>query len=109
MTSIGRNKDIISLELEFLLNAETPRVFSIINDIAQWPSDLEARLLKSQPNNKVIAGLPDFSRPEFVISASESGSLVELHHDLIKTDEDKKLYRKIWKAWFKQVEKRVSI
>jgi hypothetical protein len=109
MSPTGRNKDIISLEFEFLLGAETSRVFSIINDIAQWPNDLDARLLKSQPNTKVIAGLPDFSRPEFVISANETGSLVELHHDLIKTDEDKKLYRKIWKAWFKQVEKRLSI
>jgi hypothetical protein len=109
MTLIGRNKDIISLDLEFLAEAETSRLFSIINDMAQWPDELEPRLLKSQPNRKVVAGLPDFSRPEFLISASENGSRVELLHDLIKTEEDKKRYRKIWKAWFKQVVKRVSI
>ncbi|MFM2384442.1 MAG: hypothetical protein RL166_316 [Actinomycetota bacterium] len=106
---IGRNKDIIALELKYELSAESSRVFSIIGDDAQWPSELNPRILKRQPHTKVIAALDDFSRPEFSIEASREGCEVILLHDLIKSSDDRKEYRKLWNAWFKQIEKRVSL
>jgi len=106
---IGRNKDIIALELKYELTAESPRVFSILGDDAQWPSELKPRILKRQPHTKVIAALDDFSRPEFSIETSNDGCEVNLLHDLIKSNDDRKEYRKIWNAWFKQIEKRVSL
>lgn len=106
---IGRNKDIISLELTFELNAEAPRLFSILGDEGQWPEILEPRILKRQPNTKVIVALSDFTRPEFTIEPTSFGCEVKLHHDLIKSNDDRKDYRKIWNAWFKQIEKRVSL
>lgn len=107
--NIGRNKDIISLTLNFKLSAEAPRVYSILGDEGQWPETLEPRILKRQPSSKLIVGLPDFTRPEFTIEQGEDGCEVTLLHDLIKSAEDKKEYRKIWNAWFKQIEKRVSL
>lgn len=107
--NVGRNKDIISLKLSYELSAEAPRVYSILGDEGQWPETLEPRILKRQPNSKLIVGLPDFTRPEFTIESTPEGCLVQLHHDLIKSPEDKKEYRKIWNAWFKQIEKRVSL
>lgn len=106
---IGRNKDIISLELKFEMNAEPPRLFSILGDEAQWPESLAPRILKRQPNTKVIVALSDFTRPEFTIEQTSFGCEVNLLHDLIKSNEDRKEYRKIWNAWFKQIEKRVSL
>lgn len=108
-TLIGRNKDIISLKLAYQLTAEPPRVYSIIGDEAQWPEELQVRILKRQPSSKVIAALPDFSRPEFILEKTRMGCQISLLHDLIKSDEDSKSYRKIWNAWFKQLEKRVGI
>jgi hypothetical protein len=106
---IGRNKDIISLSLTYNLSAEAPRVYSILGDEGQWPETLEPRILKRQPSSKLIVALPDFTRPEFTIDQSVEGSVVTLLHDLIKSPEDKKEYRKIWNDWFKQIEKRVSL
>lgn len=106
---IGRNKDILSLELSFELTAEAPRVFSIIGDEAQWPTAFSPRVLKRQPNSKLIVALTDFTRPEFTIEPNSNGCEVKLLHDLIKTKEDLKEYRKLWKSWFKEIEKRVSL
>ena len=106
--STGRNSDIISLRLAATFPAEAPRIFSIIGDEGQWPEVLSPRILKRHPSTKVIAGLPDFSRPEFTIESTVAGCEVALFHDLIKTEEDRKEYRKIWKAWLKVLEKRVS-
>ena len=106
---IGRNKDIIALELTYELSAESSRVFSILGDDAQWPKVLNPRILKRQPQTKVIPALDDFSRPEFSIEVSKDGCEVKLLHDLIKSNDDRKEYRKMWNAWFKQIEKRVSL
>ncbi|MEN9603803.1 MAG: hypothetical protein RLZZ06_123 [Actinomycetota bacterium] len=108
-TNIGRNKDIISLELVFELPAEAARIFSILGDEAQWPEVLNPRVLKRQPNSKLIVALPDFTRPEFSIEPTSTGCEVKLLHDLIRSGEDRKEYRKVWKAWFKQIEKRVAL
>lgn len=105
----GRNKDIISLKLNYKLSAEAPRVYSILGDEGQWPETLEPRVLKRQPNTKLIVALPDFTRPEFTLESTPEGCEVSLLHDLIKSDEVRKEYRKIWNAWFKQIEKRVSL
>lgn len=105
---IGRDKNIRQLELEFEFSAEAPRIFSIIGDEAQWPEELEPRILKRQPNDRLIVALPDFTRIEFKIEAISSGSRVTVLHDLIKSVEDHKTFRKIWTTWFKQIEKRVS-
>ena len=107
--NIGRNKDIISLSLSYSLSAEAPRVYSILGDEGQWPETLTPRILKRQPSSKLIVALPDFTRPEFTIEQTADGCEVSLMHDLIKSAEDKKEYRKIWNAWFKQIEKRVSL
>lgn len=107
--NIGRNKDIISLSLSYTLPAEAPRLYSILGDEGQWPQALEPRILKRKPSSKLIVALPDFSRPEFTIEQSAEGCEVNLLHDLIKSAEDKKEYRKIWNAWFKQIQKRVSL
>ena len=105
----GRDKDIISLSLCYKLSAEAPRVYSILGDEGQWPETLEPRILKRQPSTKLIVALPDFTRPEFTIEQTPEGCDVNLLHDLIKSADDKKEYRKIWNAWFKQIEKRVSL
>ena len=106
---IGRNKDIISLELEFDLPAEAARIFSILGDEAQWPEHLNPRVLKRQPNSKLIVAFPDFTRSEFSIEVTPAGSKVSLVHDLIKSSEARKEYRKVWMAWFKEITKRVSL
>jgi len=110
MTSnTGRDRDIISLSLVAKFPAEAPRIFSIIGDEAQWPESMKPRILKRQPSSKVIAALPDFSRPEFTIEATAEGCEVTLLHDLIKSDDDRKEYRKLWNSWFKRLSKRVSL
>ena len=106
---IGRNKDIISLELKFEMTAEAPRVFSIIGDEGQWPEFLAPRILKRQANTKLIVALPDFTRPHFSIEPTATGCEVNLMHDLIKSSEDRTEYRHVWNEWFKQIEKRVSL
>jgi hypothetical protein len=107
--STGRNSDIISLEIVVDFPAEAARIYSMLGDVAQWPESLEPRLLKSKPHSKIIVGLPDFSRPEFSITPKAEGCEVVLLHDLIKSPDDRKEYRKIWTAWFKSVSKRVSL
>ncbi len=107
--NIGRDKGIISLTLSYSLSAEAPRVYSILGDEGQWPETLDPRILKRQPSSKLIVALPDFTRPEFTIQQTPEGCEVNLLHDLIKSAEDKKEYRKIWNAWFKLIEKRVSL
>lgn len=106
---IGRDKDIQQLELEFALSGEPPRIFSIIGDEAQWPENLEARVLKRQPSSRLMVALSDFTRIEFLIEATPTGSNVTLVHDLIKFSDDRNTYRKIWTEWFDQIEKRVSL
>mgnify|MGYP000175534204 CR=1 FL=1 len=106
---IGRDKEIRQLEVDFALTGEAPRVFSIIGDEAQWPESLEPRVLKRQPNERLIVALPDFTRIEFIIESTPTGSKVAILHDLIKTAEEHKAYRKIWTEWFDQIEKRVSL
>jgi hypothetical protein len=106
---IGRNKDIISLELKYELSAEPSGVFSILSDDAQWPEEFAPRILKRQPSTKLIVALDDFTRPEFTIEPTSEGCVVSLLHDLIKSSDDRKEYRKLWNAWFKQIEKRVSL
>jgi hypothetical protein len=108
-STVGRNKDIISLDLKYPISAEAARVFSILGDEGQWPESFQPRILKRQPNSKLIVALADFSRPEFLIESSADGCEVKLHHDLIKSAEERKEYRKLWNAWFKQIEKRVSL
>lgn len=107
--STGRNSGIISLEIVVDFPAEAARIYSMLGDVAQWPESLEPRLLKSQPHSKIIVGLPDFSRPAFSITPKAEGCEVVLLHDLIKSPEDRKEYRKLWNAWFKSVTKRVSL
>jgi len=109
MTITGRNRDIISLKIVVQFPAEAPRLFSILGDEHQWPESLNPRILKRLSNTKVIAALPDFSRPEFSIEPTLDGCQVTLLHDLIKSAEDRVEYRKIWKAWFKVLDRRVSL
>jgi HSP20 family molecular chaperone IbpA len=106
---IGRDKDIVTLGLSFEFGAEAARVFSILGDEGQWPEELPVRILKRQPHTKLIVALPDFTRAEIAIEPTPDGCEVALVHDLIKSAEDKKEYRKLWNAWFKQIEKRVSL
>ena len=106
---IGRDKDILNVELIFSFHAESARVFSILGDEGQWPDELPVRILKRQPHTKLIVALPDFTRAELAIEQNPEGCEVVLLHDLIKSAEDKLEYRKIWNAWFKQIEKRVSL
>ena len=106
---IGRNKDIITLNLTFEFAAEAPRLFAIIGDEGQWPEELAPRILKSQPNTKIVAALADFTRLEFTFTSNSDSCAVALFHDLIKSSDDKKEYRRIWNAWFKQIENRVSL
>jgi hypothetical protein len=106
---IGRNKDIILLTIKYQFSAEPSRVFSILGDEAQWPEEFAPRILKRQPSTKLIVALDDFTRIEFNIEPISEGCAVNLLHDLIKSNEDLKEYRKLWNAWFKQIEKRVSL
>ena len=106
---IGRDKDILNLGLSFEFGAESARIFSILGDEGQWPAELPVRILKRQPHTKLIVALPDFTRAEIAIEPTAGGCEVTLLHDLIKTAEGKSEYLKIWNAWFKQIEKRVSL
>ncbi len=106
---IGRDKDILTLDLSFEFGAESARVFSILGDEGQWPEGLPVRILKRQPHNKLIVALPDFTRAEISIEQTPDGCEVSLVHDLIKSDEDQKMYRQSWNTWFNQIEKRVSL
>lgn len=108
-SAIGRNKDIISIEVEVEFPIEAARLFSIISDVNQWPDGLVARVLKSHPNSRLIVALDDFSRPEFTFESAPDGCRVVLLHDLIKSVEEQKVYRKLWKAWFKEILKRVAL
>ncbi|MCX6485511.1 MAG: hypothetical protein NTX78_02550 [Rhodoluna sp.] len=107
--STGRNNDIISLRIVTQFPAEAARIFSIIGDGGQWPETLNPRILKRNPNSRVIAALADFSRPEFTIEPNTEGCEVTLLHDLIQNDEDRKEYQKLWGAWFKTINKRVTV
>jgi hypothetical protein len=106
---IGRDKDIVTLSLSFEFGAESARVFSILGDEGQWPAELPVRILKRQPNTKLVVALPDFTRAEIAIEPTAAGCKVALVHDLIKTAEGKSEYREIWIDWFQQIEKRVSL
>lgn len=107
--STGRNNDIISLQIVAQFPAEAARIFSIIGDGGQWPENLSPRILKRNPNSRVIGALGDFSRPEFTIESNADGCEVTLLHDLVRSDDDRKEYRKIWNAWFKTIHKRVGM
>lgn len=105
---IGRNKDIKKLEMKFELPAEAPRIFSIVSDELQWPSELEPRVLKSQPNDRVLVALADFTRLEVLIKTSLGRCEVSLIQDLIKTSEDVSMYRELWTNWFQEISNRVA-
>ena len=105
---IGRNKDIKRLELAFELPAEAPRIFSIISDELQWPTELEPRVLKSQPNERVLVALADFTRLEVLINTIPGRCEIKLVQDLIKSSEDLSGYQEIWTNWFNEIGKRVS-
>ena len=106
---IGRDKNIRQLTKEFELTGEVPRIYSIISDEAGWPPSLQPRVLKSELNTKVVVALPDFTRIEFFIEATKTGTTVTILHDLIKSAEDHNEYIKIWDSWFAEIEKRVSL
>jgi hypothetical protein len=105
---IGRDKDIKKLQLTFELPAEAPRIFSIISDELQWPAELEPRVLKSQPNERVLVALADFTRLEVLIKTSLGRCEITLAQDLIKTPEDISKYREIWTNWFQEISNRVA-
>ncbi|MEY4275803.1 MAG: hypothetical protein RIS26_266 [Actinomycetota bacterium] len=105
---IGRNKDIKKLEMTFELPAEAPRIFSIVSDELQWPSELEPRVLKSHPNDRVLVALADFTRLEVLIKTNLGRCEVILTQDLIKTSEEVSKYRELWNDWFQQISNRVD-
>lgn len=98
----------MKLELEFDFAVEQARIFTIISDINQWPAELEGRILKSQPNDRLVAALPDFTRPEFQFQVLRKGTHLVLVHDLIKTEKDLASYEKAWTNWFNQLTERLS-
>ena len=106
--NIGRDKNIISLEIVQEFQAEPARMFSIFADQDRWPENIPARVLKRLPNDKLITALPDFSRPEFTFVRTSEGCEVTLLHDLIKTQEDKLAYEKLWQSWFAELLKVVA-
>ena len=106
---IGRDKDIVTVEISFSFGAESARVFSILGDEGQWPEELPVRILKRQPHRKLIVALPDFTRAELAIQPTPEGCEIVLLHDLIKSADDAKEYRKSWNEWFSQIENRVSL
>ena len=106
--NIGRNKNIISIELVQLFPAEPARMFAIFADQDRWPETMPARVLKRLPNDKLITALPDFSRPEFTFVRNTDGCEVTLLHDLIKTPEDKITYEIVWQGWFAELLKVVA-
>lgn len=105
---IGRDKDIVTLDLKFEFAAEAPRLFAIIGDEGQWPEELAPRILKSQPNSKIIAALSDFTRLEFTFTSNSASCEIALFHDLIKSTESRDEYIGIWNAWFQTLAERVS-
>lgn len=98
----------MKLELEYDFAVEPARIFTIISDINQWPAELAGRILKSQPSERLVAALPDFTRPEFTFHVLRKGTHLVLVHDLIKTDDDLKIYEKAWAAWFQELSERLS-
>ena len=106
---IGRDKDIITLNLAFEFSAEAPRLFAIIGDEGQWPEELSPRILKSQPNSKIVAALSDFTRLEFNFTSRSASCEVTLFHDLIKSSDARNEYVKIWNDWFQVLANRVSL
>ena len=106
---IGRDKDILKLELTFDFAIEAARLYSIISDSNQWPAGLNGRILKGQPNTRLVAALPDFTRPEFTFQVMRTGTQVLLVHDLIKNKADRARYKIIWTKWFDQLRERVSL
>ncbi len=109
IVNIGRDKDIITLELTFSVSAEVARVFSIVGDDDQWPEEFGSRILKRQPFERLIVAFPDFSRAEITLTAMEGGSEVSISQELIKSTEHRTEYTKLWSDWFEQIEKRVSL
>lgn len=107
-SAAGRNKDILKLELEFDFSIEQARIFSIVADTNQWPETLQGRILKSQPSSRLVAALPDFTRPEFTFHSLRKGTQLVLVHDLIKTQEAMKSYKKLWTTWFDELAKRLE-
>ncbi|MEY2694584.1 MAG: hypothetical protein RL142_932 [Actinomycetota bacterium] len=98
----------MKLELEYDFAIEQARIFTIISDTNQWPAELEGRILKSQPNERLVAALPDFTRPEFHFHVLRKGTHLVLAHDLIKTEHDLALYEKAWTNWFNELTERLS-
>ena len=104
----GRDFDIVTLRIKKVFPADASQLFSIFSDDAGWPIEFGARVLKRIANQRVVVGLSDFSRPEITLVRVADGVEVQLVHDLIKTDEDKQKYRKLWESWFEEITKRVA-
>lgn len=98
----------MKLELEYDFAIEQARIFTIISDTNQWPAELAGRILKSQPNDRLLTALPDFTRPEFNFHALRKGTHLILVHDLIQTEHDLDVYEKAWTAWFNELTERLS-
>lgn len=107
--NIGRNKDIITIELSFRVSAESARIFSILGDEGQWPEDFRPRILKRQPHERLLLAFEDFSRVEVNLETTEVGCLVSIAHELIKTPEDRAEFKNHWATWFENIEKRVAL
>lgn len=105
---MGRDNDILQLEMGFDLAAEAPRIYSILGDELQWPTEFGARILKSVPNERLLLGLSNFTRVELNITPRSGGCNVHLQQDLLKSLEQKREARHAWREFFEQIQNRVS-
>ena len=110
-TNPGRNPRIMVFETSQSFDCDPARLFNILGDIQQWPSEGEPRMLKRREVELVQLAFADATRAKLTLQRLESGggTLVAVEHDLCVDLAQVNHWREYWKELFEALRLRVEI
>lgn len=110
-SSTGRNPRIMMFEDLQVFSCDPARLFNILSDIHQWPTEGEPRMLKRREVDLVQLAFADATRATLNIARSETGTgtQVQLEHDLCVSLDQVNHWRDYWNEFFSSVRSRVEI
>lgn len=104
----GRDGGLREFELTLRVQSQLARVFLILGDISQWPTEHNPRMLVRKDLERVTIAFDDMTRASVkFLSAGEATEIVVLH-ELCKSQDQVDSWRNYWFTLIESLKSRLG-
>ena len=106
--STSRDNGLRQFELSFRIAVPLSRIFVILGDISQWPTEQEPRMLVRKELDRVTMAFGDMTRASVSFNSAGESTDIVVFHELCKNQQQVDGWRDYWFTLIENLKKRLG-